>query len=239
MILIRQAVGRGARIGLAAALLCATSALAGPLVVRAAGPSAAQFRPGQRLPDAPLTLKAGDSLVVLDARGTRRLSGPGTFSLAAPSAAAEQVAFADLLVQKPARRARIGAVRATGQDQGPPTPPGVWTLDIRTSDTVCALDLASIAVWRADTAAAQTFTVTRDDGARASLLFAAGQAVAALPAAVTGRAGTLAIAGGKTPVTLTLKPVNPATDVESLGAALVAAGCQSQFERLAANTLQP
>jgi hypothetical protein len=220
------------------AALAAVPALAGPLVVRAAGPSAVQFRPGQRLPDSPLVLKAGDSIVVLDAKGTRSFSGPGTFSLAAPSAAAGEVAFADLLVQKPARRARIGAVRATGQDQGPPSPPGVWTLDIRASDTVCTLDPANVALWRANTAAAQTFAIRRDDGASATVLFAVGQATAALPAAVSGRPGTLTISGGASPVTLTLKQVAPAPDVEALAATLVEAGCQSQFQRLATNTLQ-
>jgi hypothetical protein len=223
---------------MAVALLTALPVIAGPLVVRAAGPSAAQFRPGQRLPDTPVTLKAGDSIVVLDAKGTRSFSGPGTFSLAAPSAQAQQVAFADLLVQKPARRARIGAVRAAGQDQGPPTPPGVWALDIRTSDTVCALDPANIALWRADTTAAQTLTVKREDGVSAPLLFGAGQAIAPLPAAVAGRAGAYVISGGKSPVTLTVKQIAPATDVEALGAALIEAGCQSQFQRLAASTLQ-
>lgn len=220
------------------AVLAATSALAGPLVVRAAGPSAASFKAGQRLPDAPLVLKAGDSITVLDAGGTRSFSGPGTFSLTAASTAAQDVAFADLLVQKPARRARIGAVRAAGQDQGPPTPPGVWALDIRQSDTVCALDPANIALWRADTSAAQTLTVTRGDGASASLVYGPGQALATLPAAVAGSAGAITITGGKTPVTLTIKQVPAAANVEALGAALVAAGCQSQFERLAMNTLQ-
>ena len=214
------------------------AAQAGPLVVRAAGPSAAQFRAGQRLPDAPVTLKAGDSIVVLDARGTRSFSGPGTFSLAAPSAAAQEVGFADLLVQKPARRARIGAVRAGGQDQGPPTPPGVWALDIRASDTVCVIDPGNISLWRADTAAAQTFTVSRDDGAAATLLFAAGQAMAALPAAVAGKPARLTISGGRSAVTLTVKQVAAAADVEALAGTLIEAGCQSQFERLAANTLQ-
>ncbi len=224
----------------AAALLAlaATTALAGPLVVRAAGPSAASFKPGQRLGDGPINLKAGDSIVVLDAKGTRSFSGPGSFSLAAPSAAAQEVAFSDLLVQKPARRARIGAVRAGGQDQGPPTPPGVWALDTRASDTVCAIDPANIALWRADTTAALTMTVTRDDGASASVTFGPGQALATLPPAVAGKAGALTINVGKTPVTLTIKQIAQSPDVEALGLALVEAGCQSQFQRLAANTLQ-
>ena len=221
-----------------AVLLTATAAVAGPLVVRAAGPSAALFKPGQRLPDAPITLKAGDSIVVLDAKGTRSFSGPGSFSLTAASAQAQQVAFADLLVQKPARRARIGAVRATGQDRGPPTPPGVWALDIRQSDTVCVIDPATIALWRADTDAAQTLTVRRETGATATLGFGVGQALAPLPAALAGSVGTLTISGGKSPVTLTVKQVAAPSDVEALGATLVAAGCQSQFQRLAMNTLQ-
>lgn len=220
------------------AALVATAAAAGPLVVRAAGPSAAQFKPGQRLADAPVTLKTGDSIVVLDAKGTRSFSGPGTFSLTAASAEAAQVAFSDLLVQKPARRARIGAVRSAGQDQGPPTPPGVWALDTRQSDTVCAIDPANIALWRADTAAAQTYTITREDGATATLTFGPGQALANLPAAVAGAVGALKISGGKSPVTLNVKQIASAADVEALGTALVDAGCQSQFQRLAMNTFQ-
>ena len=220
------------------AALAAGAAIAGPLVVRAAGPSAAVFKPGQRLGDAPVTLKAGDSIVVLDAKGTRSFSGPGTFSLTAASAAAAQVAFADLLVQKPARRARIGAVRSAGQDQGPPSPPGVWALDMRQSDTVCAADPANIALWRADVSAAQQFTVTREDGTSATLTFGPGQALANLPPAVAGKVGALKISGGKTPVTLIVKPIAAGADVEALGAALIEAGCQSQFQRLAVNTLQ-
>jgi hypothetical protein len=218
--------------------MAATASLAGPLVVRAAGPSAAQFKPGQRLADAPVILKAGDSIVVLDAKGTRSFSGPGTFSLTAASAQAAQVAFSDLLVQKPARRARIGAVRAAGQDQGPPSPPGVWALDTRQSDTVCVIDPANIALWRADTAATQSFTITREDGTSATLSFGPAQALAALPAAVAGKLGALKISGGKSPVTLNVKQVAAPADVEALGAALVEAGCQSQFQRLAVNTFQ-
>lgn len=225
-------------LGMAAVLLAASTAMAGPLVVRAAGPSATGFKPGQRLPDAPITLKAGDSIVVLDAKGTRSFSGPGTFSLEAPSAVAQNAAFSDLLVQKPARRARIGAVRAAGQDQGPPTPPGVWALDTRVSDTVCAIDPANIALWRADTTAAQSLTVTREDGSSAAATFGVGQAVTNLPAAVAGKPGMLTISGGKAPVTLTVKQLTAPADVEALGVALAEAGCQSQFLRLAANTLQ-
>ena len=59
-----------------------------------------------------------------------------------------------------------------------------------------------------------------------------------MPAEVSGKVGALKISGGKTPVTLNLKQVAAPTDVEALGMALVEAGCQSQFQRLAVNTFQ-
>jgi hypothetical protein len=121
---------------------------------------------------------------------------------------------------------------------GPPTPPGVWALDTRQSDTVCAIDPANIALWRADTTAAQTLTVSRDDGASASLTFGPGQALANLPTVVAGKTGALKLTGGKSPVTLNVKQVAAPANVEALGAALVEAGCQSQFQRLAMNTFQ-
>ncbi|WP_310498320.1 hypothetical protein [Sandarakinorhabdus sp.] len=225
----------------AAAMLLGVSAAAGPLVVRASGPSAASFKPGQRLPDAPLVLKAGDMVMVLDTKGTRSFSGPGSFSFSAPSAAASQPAFAALLVQKPERRARIGAVRGSrGEEKGAPVPPGIWAVDAGISSTVCARDPAAISLWRADPQAPATLTITRaSDGAAASLAFAGGQAVAGLPAAVAGSAGTLRITGGKTPVAITIKSVSPAADIEALGAQFVAQGCDGQFARLAKLTVQP
>jgi hypothetical protein len=227
-------------IRLAALVMAATAvpAAAGPLVVRAIGPSAAAFKPGQRLADVPLVLRAGDVLTVLDAKGTRNFTGPGTFSLAAASQAATEPGFAALLVQKPERRARIGAVRGTGGDVKP-VPPGIWAVDAGQSGTVCALDPAQVSLWRADPAQAVTLSIRRaSDGASASVAMAAGQATATLPAAVAGKPGALAISG-IAPVTITLKQVPAAPDIEALGASFVAAGCMGQFERLASATVQP
>ena len=213
--------------------LVAAPALAGPLVVQAIWPSAGSYKPGSRLPDAPLVLKAGDTVTVLDAKGTRNFSGPGTFNIAAASQLASWPDLASLLVQKPERRARIGAVRGNGGgDAGPPRPPGVWAVDVGQTATVCALDPMAMSLWRADTSAEQTLTVKGANGATATVTFAASAPTAPLPVAVAGP-GPLTITGGKAPVTLTVKKLDAAADVEALGAALAGAGCMNQFTRLA------
>jgi hypothetical protein len=220
-----------AALGLA---MLAVPAMAGPIVVRALGPSAATYKPGSRLPDMPLVLKAGDSLTVLDAKGTRSFSGPGTFNLAAASERASGIDVAALIVQEPPRRARIGAVRGTaGADAGPAKPPGIWSVDVSQSTTVCALDPAKLALWRADTNAVQTMTLKGANGETAKVEFAAGAPTVVLPA-IVAKEGPLAIVNGKSTVTLKVKKLAPAEDLEALGAAMAGAGCMNQFERLAA-----
>lgn len=76
------------------------------IVVRVSGPSAASYPVGRSLPeDARIILRAGDSLVVLGARGTQSFYGPGTFS---PGAAGTAVGSG----APRGRSARIGAVRS-------------------------------------------------------------------------------------------------------------------------------
>lgn len=233
---------RGALLPLAAfacLAMLAVPALAGPIVVRAIGPSAVSYKPGQKLADtATLVLKAGDQITVLDAKGTRSFSGPGSFRFDAPSAsAAAPTAFAELLTQKSERRARIGAVRGSaGVMTGPPVPPGVWAIDTGSGGSVCAIDTTKLALWRADPMAAGALTVTRiADGKSAPVAFAAGQAIASWPADLPASSGGhFRITGGAAPQTLTLKPLaKPLTAVDELAAVLIENGCQAQFERLA------
>ena len=71
----------------AAALIAATAATAAVLVVRSSGPSAGAYPPGKALPETHmLQLKASDTIVLLDSRGTRTLQGPGNFSVSASAA---------------------------------------------------------------------------------------------------------------------------------------------------------
>lgn len=224
---------------LAALAMIAVPALAGPMIVRASGPSATSYKPGQKLADtATLVLKAGDQITVLDSKGTRSFSGPGNFRFDQPSAsAAAPTAFAELLTQKSERRARIGAVRGSGGAMtGKPVPPGVWAVDTTASGTVCAIDTAKLSLWRADPMAAGTLTLTRgSDGKSVPVAFAAGQAIASWPVELAaGSGGQFKITGGTVPQTLTLKTLAKAPSaVDELGAALIDSGCDSQFERLA------
>ena len=230
--------------GAALALLLAAPALAGPLVVRAVGPSAAAYKPGTRLAETtPMLLKAGDKVTVLDARGTRSFAGPGSFRLDQASSAATPAAFTELLTQKSERRARIGAVRgAGGTATGTPVPPGVWALDAGSSGTVCALDPAKISLWRADPSAAGAVAIRRAAGNIAATVafaspvtvaFAPGQAVANWPAALPVADGDqFRITGAGAPATLVIRTVAAPAAIDALGAALLDKGCTSQFERL-------
>lgn len=226
----------------APAFLVAEPAAAGPLVVRANGPSAASFKPGQRLPDAPLVLKAGDVVTVLDRIGTRNFSGPGSFDFGAASRAAAPVAFTELLTQKAERRARIGAVRGFTLPGGPPAPPGIWAIDASTSGTVCVLDPSKMALWRPETAAAATLKLTRSgDGKTADISFGPGQSVANWPVALVAASGDrFAISGVASGSTLIVRQIATRPEaLDALGAAFMENGCQSQFDRLAAATSRP
>ncbi len=221
------------------ALMAAVPALADPMVVRAIGPSATLYKPGQKLvATTPLTLKAGDQLTILDARGTRSFSGPGRFSLAAASASTAP-AFTELLTQKSERRARIGAVRGPGVEfKGKPVPPGIWAVDSGVGGTVCALDLTQLSLWRAEPVAAGSLTVSRaSGGAAVPVAFAAGQAMASWPATLAIADGDVfKIAGTGAPATITVRKLAAPAAVDALGAAFAEHGCMGQLDRLAAVT---
>ena len=78
-----------AALAAAAVAVLPAPALAVPMVVRAVGPSAAIYKPGQKLSEtATMVLKSGDTLTVLDAKGTRSFTGPGSFRFDQASATA-------------------------------------------------------------------------------------------------------------------------------------------------------
>ena len=221
----------------AALLMGASAAIAGPMVLRASGPSAALFKAGQRLADGvAVTLKTGDTLVVLDGRGTRSVAGPGSFRFDTASAdAAPPTNFAELLTQTRERRARIGAVRGgTAEPVEPPHPPGLWAVDVAAGGTVCILDATQVSLWRADAAKPLTLAVTQGN-MHGDTPFAAGQPTAPWPAAMpVADGGAYILTGFAKPVTLTVRllPVKP-DSIEALAAALIAGGCSGQIERMA------
>ena len=209
-----------------AALLASTASAAAVLVVRSSGPSAAAYPPGKALPETHmLKLKPSDVVVLLDARGTRTLSGPGNFSV---SANAAPVAAASGTAGTSARRVMLGAVRGTGTRS-------VWQADLGRSGNVCIANPADLGLYRADASTEANVTLTEAaSGTKADVHFATGQSIAAWPAALPANAGTkITVAGLSGPATLTLRVLKPIpTGLESMAQSLIRADCQAQLDVL-------
>lgn len=226
------------RIGLrlaVGALIVATgtsAALADVLVVRATGPSAKAFPAGKSLADnAKISLKPNDTLVLLDARGTRTLRGPGAFTpTSAPSAAPTVLA-----ANTTQRRARIGAVRSVGMLSQ--RSPSIWYLDVSKSSSFCVAEPTNLTLWRADPSQAGTLIVTRArDGSSRNLDWATGQSTLSWPADFSINDGAdyrLSWKSAANPATVRFKTLakKPAS-LNDMAASLIQRGCQEQLDML-------
>lgn len=93
-----------------------STALVRAIVTRSAGPSAALYPAGKKLfGNVRLTLKTGDQVELLDARGSRTLRGPGVFAAGDTDVSAASVAA---IARPSVPRARGGAVRGGGKPSG-------------------------------------------------------------------------------------------------------------------------
>lgn len=208
-----------------AALIVSTSAAAAVLVVRSSGPSATAYPPGKALPDTHmLKLKASDTIVLLDSRGTRTLHGPGSFSVlasATPAAGAANTAGTS------ARRIRLGAVRGTGTRS-------VWQADLSRSGNVCVANARELTLYRADASNAADVTLVDSTGKKADVHFEAGQSDAAWPTALPVTSGArINVSGLAEPATLTLRILSPApSGLEAMAQSLIRADCQAQLDVL-------
>jgi hypothetical protein len=205
----------------------AGAASADILVLRADGPSAKSFPPGRRLPDnARLVLKPSDELIVLDSRGTRTIRGPGNFVAGvAPPAV---TAAATPVVQ---RRARIGAVRGVPTENRPPS---IWAVDVAKSSNMCVLDPSMVSLWRADSSAPATLTITRlPDGATRQLNWEAGASTLAWPAdlaVANGGQYRLSLASGA-PASITFKTLaERPSGLDDTASVLLANQCSAQLD---------
>ena len=208
-----------------AALLTSTAATAAVLVVRSSGPSAPAYPPGKALPDNHvLKLKASDTIVLLDARGTRTLQGPGRFGVSANSAPVTTTASAGTS----ARRVRLGAVRGTGTRS-------VWQADLGRSGNVCVANPADLGLWRPD-ASGEARAVLTDSasGKSAEVAFAAGQSIAPWPSTLPASSGTrIAVTGLGAPTDITLRVLAPVpTGLEAMAQGLIRADCEAQLDVL-------
>lgn len=235
-------IGTAALVALAA--LAVPAAAEAAIVVASSGPSATSYPVGRKLDDAAsVTLRTGDTVTVLDARGTRILRGAGTFPVAASAGvAAKSSTFAVLTMQRSAQRVRTGAVRA-GKDGTPPASPNLWFIDVAKPGKRCLVAGQPVRFWRLDTATAATYSVGVAGAAPVPLAFAAGAMVAPWDSAkyplATGSSITVAM-GGK-PVgttTFAVLPSQPAS-AEAMAAALIEQGCTTQLELLSTTLAQP
>lgn len=213
----------------------AGTAAADVLVVRASGPSAKNFPAGKAIADnARITLKANDSLVVLDSRGTRTLRGPGTFSPSGPAQANTRSAIASVATGT-TRRARIGAVRSVGAN-ATVRPANLWQIDVAKSSNICIVDPASLTLWRADAAKPVELTLTGSDGRNKKVNWAAGQATLAWPtdlAMADGAGYRLSWPGAAKPTELKFRtlPAKPG-GLEEMASSLIQNGCEAQLDVL-------
>jgi hypothetical protein len=220
----------------AIAFLATAGVAAETIVVRSSGPSARAYPPGKSLPDsAKVALKAGDSVTILDGRGTRVLKGPGTFSTTA--ATATSTSINQVLRNTGARQVRTGAVRGVGSASAA-RPPSVWLVDATKSGTVCYAGTEAVSLWMPGQADAATVTVTRvADGKSVPLALRPGQTIKVWPAeelpVADGSEFRISGAGMASPVTLRFAALGPNPQgLESTASALITKGCNAQLDLL-------
>ncbi len=227
-----KAILRGAALMLA--MGSAASAVAGTIVIRADGPSKSKYPVGKSL-GANVTLARGDTLVVLDARGTRTLSGPGTIDLAARTGTAP-TALTALIQNSGSRQVRTGAVR--GGLVTATTSPSLWYVDTSRSGTMCLPDLARATLWRNNSSAPVSWTLTRvSDGKAVTMAFASGQNVRSWPVAdlglTEGAEYRLSGAGLASPVSLKFAAIGAVGETpDAVAAQLIGKGCNGQVNQL-------
>jgi hypothetical protein len=208
----------------------AASASANVLVVRSSGPSAANYPAGRSLPDnARIALRGGDTLVVLDARGTRTFRGPGNFTPASAAQAGQRTATGT-----GGRIARIGAVRSAGIV--PASPSTIWQVDVSQSGTVCLANPNDVTLWRAEPGRAASLSITGPSGGARTVQWAAGSPTVAWPSDLPITAGTpyqLRRSDAPTATSITFRQLNSAPgDMQGVAQALIANGCQEQLDLL-------
>jgi hypothetical protein len=229
---------KGLTLGLALVIGLAGTALAGPVVVRSTGPSAKAYPAGRQLADnAQLPLKAGDSLVLLDARGTRTISGPGTFpAISTGVRAGTTQTAARILANQSKSERRGGAVRGGGQSAEARSP-NLWFVDVSKSGTVCVADPKAIRFWRASPAAAGEVTVS-GAGATGAIALPPGASVADWPKSVPVTEGGdyVVTLSGAAPTKIRIVTVPVPADLEDTAIKLIAKGCKTQLDLLIATT---
>ena len=226
---------------LAAAAITAAPALAQSTVVRASGPSVADYPVGKQLdPGQRVVLETGDSVTVLEPTGTRVLKGPGRFLIGGRATAERDVLGTFIARRGNRERVRLGVVRGDVGQDGPIPAPTVWLLESGDSGPFCLAGEGRLFVWRPENSGAARLSIkAADGGATTSLGWEDGSRISAWPQdaapTLTGSVYTIAMEGGNEQADVTFVRLdNDPPDLPSLVAALANNGCSAQIERLIA-----
>lgn len=230
--------GRRCAAILAATMLTGT-AIAGPVVIRATGPSAKAYPAGRQLPDnALLALKAGDTVMLLDGRGTRTLSGPGSFpAVATGQRAGTAQTAARILANTGSSERRGGAVRGPGTAASESRSPNLWLVDLSKSGSVCVVDTNAVRMWRAGSDKAGAVKIS--SGAQsATVNMAAGATIAEWPKAVpvTDGGEYVVAVEGQAPTKVRFMVMPAPSGLEDTASKLISKGCNTQLDLLVAST---
>lgn len=221
-----------------------TEAAQAGVVVKSSGPSAKKYPVGKKLGDASaITLKAGDSLTVLTATGTRVLSGAGVHRVAGRTKA-KRSAFAVLTRRQSGARVRTGAVRSA-VSKAPASNSNIWNVDMSQLGRICLPDAQQVRLWRPATSTEQTYKFgAADAGVSFDVTFGAGASTASVGTGKLPLTGTadyvvsVSNGGAAKPVEFVVLENTP-RDPEALAQAFVANGCDSQLELLASTMMVP
>lgn len=230
-------LGLGLLAGVAALAMAPQAAEAGT-VVASSGPSAETYPVGTQIGDTQrISLRAGDSLTVLDGGRTRVLEGPGSYILAQRGRSTGGNADLARLTQRQRGQARVASSRgAEGGEEA--TNPNIWFVDVAASGTVCLASTERLNLWRADDTEEAVYTISPagapDDGV--TVTFPAEEMLARWDSALQlrdGHAYTIAGSGDgeATQVTFSLLDEAP-EDVEQMAQAFIARGCTIQLGQI-------
>lgn len=232
----------GIALATAACALVPGTALAG-VVVAASGPSAGQFPVGRKIGDSDrIVLRAGDTLTVLDGKGTRVLRGAGTYSLDQQAGPSKRSTFAVLTERRSAQRVRTGAVRGD-EAVGPVHSPNLWYVDVDRPGKMCLADAERVRLWRKASEGDATYVVSAaESGGTQTVKFADGEMLApwntrAFPV-TAGPLYRLADAKGVvvSEMSFVVLP-SVAEEPEALAQQLIENGCEKQLELLSTATM--
>lgn len=237
-----KSIGKGAALAGAALAIAVSGIAEAGTVVASSGPSAAQFPRGKKLDDTDrITLKAGDTVTILDAKGTRVLTGPGTKVVGAPGVP-NRMKYAMLTRQRSATRVRTGAIR--GSEGLVATNPNIWNVDVTQSGKVCLADPSLVRLWRSTDQGVATYSVAAPSGSTINVLFDDGDMTAPWDTQLLPlEQDTQYIIRGpggvpESKVTFVLLETVP-QGPEELASLLIEKGCNEQLELLSSALAMP